>query len=301
MLFQLYTIYGTCMNYTFPLIYCLATRKNENFYRRLMNQLVLHATELNMLLSPQFIISDFELAFMNAANEMFPNSTINGCLFHLTQAIWKHTVSKGLKQPYSDNEVVRNTVRKLLALPFVPVEDICEVFDEIVNSIPEDHEHEEQLMEVINYVEHTYVRGRPARGRRAATNPQFPPNIWSVYSLTMNRRQRSTNAVEGFHSKFQRMIISYHSGIWKFLDHIKMDQKENEICILQLEAGHSRVRYPVKPSYKKNLEMIERIVENYQHFKDGNNISQYLKNISYRIKLYRENEVVEETEEQTEE
>jgi hypothetical protein len=125
--FQLYTIYGTCMNYTFPLIHCWATRKNETFYRRLLNRLILHAQELNLLFNPQFIISEFELAFINATKDVFPNSTINGCLLHFTLAIWKHTVLKGLKQSYNEmNEVVRNTIQKFLGLPFVPVEDIFE-------------------------------------------------------------------------------------------------------------------------------------------------------------------------------
>lgn len=149
-------------------------------------------------------------------------------------------------------------------------------------------------MDVISYVERTYVRGRAARGRRPASNPRFPPNIWSVYDLTVNKQQRSTNAVEGFHSKFQRMIVSHHSGIWKFLEFLQKDQQENEICILQLEAGHTRVRYPIKPQYKKNQEQIEVIVGNYENFKNEGNVMQYLKNISYRIKLYAVDEVDEE-------
>lgn len=250
--YQLYTIHGKVLNYVFPLVYVIATRKTEDFYSQVLNRLVIHASERNLQLNPQYILSDFEIAFMNAARSTFPNAQIKGCLFHWTQSVWRQTVLKGLKQQYGDNEIIRNTVQKLLALPFVPTNDVVDVFDNIVNEVPDELEDEEQLMDVISYVERTYVRGRAARGRRPASNPRFPPNIWSVYDLTVNKQQRSTNAVEGFHSKFQRMIVSHHSGIWKFLEFLQKDQQENEICILQLEAGHTRVRYPIKPQYKKN-------------------------------------------------
>lgn len=111
-------------------------------------------------------------------------------------------------------ERFETTIQKLLALPFVPEnqEDIVGVFDTIVDKMSEDIQDEEQLTDVINYVERTYIRRRAARGRRPATNQRFPSNIWIVYALTMNRKKRATNAVEGFHFKFQRMIVSHHSG-----------------------------------------------------------------------------------------
>lgn len=211
--YQLYTIHANVLNYTFPLVYCLATRKTEDFYRRLLNHLVLHAEQINRVFCPQYILSDFE--------------------------IWRQTVLRGLKQQYSNNDLIRDIIQKLLALPFVPEQDILDVFDTIVAEVEDD----QPLMDVINYVERTYVRGRPARGRRPAVNARFPPKIWTVYELTVNRQQRSTNAVEGFHSKFLGMIQSYHSGIWKFVEHLQRDQNENETCIIQLEAGHTRVRY----------------------------------------------------------
>lgn len=84
MFYQLYTIHGNVLNYTFPLVYCVATRKTEDFYRRLLTQLALHATQINRVFYPQHILSDFEIAFMNAARNVFPNSAIKGCLFHFT-------------------------------------------------------------------------------------------------------------------------------------------------------------------------------------------------------------------------
>lgn len=80
----------------------------------------------------------------------------------------------------------RELVQKLLTLPFIPVTDIHVVFDDIITNMPEFDEIEEQVFDLINYIEVTYVRGRAARGRRAATNPRFGPEIWSVYDLVLN-------------------------------------------------------------------------------------------------------------------
>lgn len=101
--------------------------------------------------------------------------------------------------------------------------------------------------------------------------------------------------MEAWHSKFQKIIVSHHSGIWKFLEHVLKDQSENEILIMQLAAGHSRIRYPVKVVYRKNQEQIERIVNNYQSYKDNGTVTTlYMKAISLRIKLMAEE--VQETE-----
>lgn len=97
--YQLYTING---NYTFPFVYCISTRETEDFYRRVLNQLIIHAAQLNLVLNPQNVLSDFEIAFMNAARDVFPDSSLKGCLFHLTQAIWKQTIMKGLKQQFKN-------------------------------------------------------------------------------------------------------------------------------------------------------------------------------------------------------
>lgn len=296
MFFQMYTFHGIVNGYTFPLVYCISTRKTESFYRRLLIHLQTHANELRLSLTPQIIMSDFELSFINAARAIFPNAEMKGCLFHFTQSVWRQAVLRGLKSQYlEENSQVRVIIQKLLGLPFIPVADVLEVFDNIVNEIPDDIV---ALVNLTEYIERTYIRGRPARGRRPATFARFPPNIWSVYSMCLNGQYRSNNAVEGWHSRFQRLIVTHHSGIWKFLEHIRKDQRENEVMMIQLNTGHTRIRYPVKGKYKRNQEQIEVIVGNYEQYKESNNIHQYLKAISYKIKLNAENTEIEQEEQE---
>lgn len=292
MFFQLYTIHGSIHGYTFPLIYCISTRKTEAFYRDVLDRLKTHAAELNFELNPEIILSDYEIAFMNAARAIFPNSSIKGCLFHLTQSIYKQVVIKGLKSQYHNVSVIRDFVQKLLALPFVPEGDIQNVFDDIVETMPEtSSDDEEKLLDLINYVERTYVRGRRGTAR-------FPPNIWCVYPLVLNKYQRTTNEAEGWHSRFQSLINTHHAGIWKFLEFLQKDQRQNEIMMIQIAAGHTRVRYPIKGKYKSNQLQVEQIVNRYQAFKDNGNIMQYLKSISYKLKLRAEPDQEEDADEE---
>lgn len=165
--YQLYTIHGAFMDHVFTLIYCLTTTKNQIFYNNLLNLLKIRAQERNMPLEPQYINSDFELAFMSAASNVFPNSVIHGCNFHFGQAIWKRTVNIGLKVPYGNNQTVKYTISYLRALPFVPVNDVVETFEMIVEQANDDNFGDE-LRDLLNYVNRVYIQGVTARGRRRA-------------------------------------------------------------------------------------------------------------------------------------
>ena len=80
------------------------------------------------------------------------------------------------------------------------------------------------------------------------------------------------------------MINCHHSSIWKFLEFIKKDQRDNEIIIQQLLGGHTRVKHPIKREYIESQEQIENIVSQYEEYKRTHEIDTYLRAISYRIK-----------------
>lgn len=64
-----------------------------------------------------------------------------------------------------------------------------------------------------------------------------------------------------------------------------------------LAAGHKKICYPVKGVYKRNQEMIERIVSQYEEHKRQGNVIEYLHSIAYRLKLYNGEEGEGEEEE----
>src|SRR5262249_33922791 len=152
MFYQLYTLHGNYHDFTFPLVYVLSTTKNQNFYRRMLSKLNEHAAATNRVLAPQYVHSDFEIAFMNASREVFPNCIIHGCLFHFTQSIWRQVVNRGLKVAYSDNEKIKSKIQSILALPFVPLDDVETVFNLIIESPNEDEDEEFEMDELLNFI-----------------------------------------------------------------------------------------------------------------------------------------------------
>lgn len=52
-----------------------------------------------------------------------------------------------------------------------------------------------------------------------------------------------------------------------------------------LDHGHTKIRHPVKNTYKTNQAMIERLVGRYNIYKAEGNLDTYLRAIGFRLKL----------------
>lgn len=87
-----------------------------------------------------------------------------------------------------------SALHTLFRLPFVPLEDVNETFEYIVQNV------EENLDDLIDYVER--VHGRCGRSTRPEAL-RFPPETWNVCKSVLNGNHRMNNAVEGWHSKFK--------------------------------------------------------------------------------------------------
>ena len=125
--------------------------------------------ELRPSLTPVSILTDFEEGTMNALATVFPHATVHGCLFHLGQSLWRRIQNEGLSNLYRDDENIKLYSKILIALSFVPPEDVGSAFDELNDSSPDN------LQNVYDYWEDNYV-GRLRRNRRA--NPLFPITMW---------------------------------------------------------------------------------------------------------------------------
>ena len=61
-----------------------------------------------------------------------------------------------------------------------------------------------------------------------------------MYDQTIGDLQRTNNAVEGWHQRFQAKanVGAYHPNFWKFIDILKREQSLNHVNISQARAGH---------------------------------------------------------------
>ena len=125
----------------------------------------------------------------------------------------------------------------LFRLPFVPLEDVRETFAYIVGNA------EENLDDLMDYIERVYVCGRCGRGRRPEV-PRFPPETWNVDISVLNSNHKMNNALEGWYSKFQRLTVVHHSSIWRFTEMLKDEQESNEQVAIHGPGGHTQIWPP---------------------------------------------------------
>ena len=82
---------------------------------------------------------------------------ITGCLFHYSQSLYRKVVELGYKRTYHLDAEFSLLIRCLCALAFLPVADVIEGFEELVD------QHQEIPQEIVSYVETYYIGG--LRGR----------------------------------------------------------------------------------------------------------------------------------------
>lgn len=84
-------------------------------------------------------MADFELGVINAVRDVFgANVTLLACFFHLCQNVFRAVQRAGLQREYNDEQdsTIRDAVRRMCALAFVPPRDVIYVFEKFVRSAP---------------------------------------------------------------------------------------------------------------------------------------------------------------------
>jgi len=81
----MYTIHGVYNNMqAVPFVYAYLPGKSQALYSELFGVIQRKCNG-----EPKFIISDFEIGAVNAYRETFTSAEAGGCLFHLTQSVYR--------------------------------------------------------------------------------------------------------------------------------------------------------------------------------------------------------------------
>jgi hypothetical protein len=75
---------------------CTFPHKNRATYDNIFAHLNQAVSTLDLTISAEILMMDFELTAMNSARLVFPKIVIKGCFFHLNQSVWKKLQELGL-------------------------------------------------------------------------------------------------------------------------------------------------------------------------------------------------------------
>ena len=79
-----------------------------------------------------------------------------GCLFHFGQCVWRHVQDNGLAKKYQEDDDFRSNIKKLIALAYLPLDDIIKGFDLVAAEFDDDAD------DFLDYFEKTWI-GEPKR------------------------------------------------------------------------------------------------------------------------------------------
>ncbi|CAF0877561.1 unnamed protein product [Rotaria sordida] len=240
---------------TFPCVIGLLTGKTRSIYERMFDELTFHANRLNLLFEPERITSDFEKSLIKAVSNKFPSARHSGCYFHFTQCIYRKIQSLGLDISYREDDDVRSTCRQLMALPFLPMEEIEFAFEELMEQSPI------VVNPLIEYFKNYWIT-------------QVSINMWSVSHLDT----RTNNSVEGWHNRFNNRINKHHPNIWHFISVIKVEEVVFQQQLIHIQTGAQ------KKKKKKTTVMEQRLQTLSSRFENAEiDLKEYLQSLSLLV------------------
>ncbi|PKY60309.1 hypothetical protein RhiirA4_483879 [Rhizophagus irregularis] len=254
---QLYTIHGSVRgseNYQIMLlVFSLISSKSEECYRALFQNLINFGDEHNIDLQPQYVLTNFEKASINAV----------------------HIELHG----YTSDENISLFVRHIPALAFLPCDNIPAAFDELRSNMPPDMPPE--VNELLDWFEIYYVYGKVIRrlknGNMVRSEPLFPPSLWSVTENIEYTFPRTQNSVEAWHRRWETLVGCAHVGLFKIIKELQSEQHQIEIKVESILRGNPR------PKQKKHDREHENRIQVVYNDQENRPLLDFLRGIAHNI------------------
>lgn len=260
---QLFTIHTVENGNYIPLVFFLLPNKTSGTYENMFELLKELCMDKNKNFCPLEIVVDFESAIHEGSKRIWPNINITGCRFHLAQSWFRNIQKMGLVKEYKDAESPTGEwLRLLFGLPFLHPNEVWRSFvDDFMPTEPGN----EQIYQLTTYLDKTYM----------AEDSKFPPIMWASPSTDA---ERTTNACESFHSRFNENFTSSKPNIFIFVEVLKKFQTQIYISLNSVQLPRSINN----TQYKKKKELLDMCLQQYAEKK----ISRFelLKKASYHYK-----------------
>ncbi|XP_031639266.1 uncharacterized protein LOC116351317 [Contarinia nasturtii] len=271
---QLYSIHGLKRGWHLPSVFILMSNKKEETYNEIF-EFMLRLAPIN----PTDFMVDFEMAAMNSVTRYFPLADLHGCHFHFGQSVWRKIQEVGLQKQYNEDEEFALNLRMLVALAFVPVDDVIKAYEELVETAFFNSD-DPKIDELLDYFQSTYIYRIDRKGKKQS--PRFAIPVWNVYENTLAGFPRTNNNVEGWHNKINSMW-GKHPNLFTFIEKLKEEQEITELAIAQCEAGNDpdRRRKKYEMADKKLIRLIDKFDKTIH---DGSYIP-YLKEIAHNARF----------------
>lgn len=252
------------------------TRRSQAMYRALLNLVVERAATLYGIdLEPRHVSTDFEKAAINAFLDVFPQTTVSGCHFHLGQAVLRKVNELGLKMTYrSDPEFALHS-RMLYGMAYLPTVDVPAGLESIRSSMPT------VGTQLLDYFDSTYVNGPILRTTTSNGNvhraPMFPPSMWNVSERFDKALPTTSNHVEAWHRRLQTLIVIDHPSFFTCLHKLRQEQRHTEVAIRRSDNG-----FRPKRKRRSVTEHTQRLTSLMNELRCGRkNIGEFLRGVGH--------------------
>lgn len=156
--------------------------------------------------------------------------------------------------------------RQTEALAFLQPKNVAEAFAAVRESAPQ------SMIQFFEYVEKNYVLGNlKSNGRRSA--PRFPPELWASEDATVNGSPRTSNSLEGWHNKFNRLFkgqspLKFYSVLKAFKEEERNTTAEYLRCLQgdivnrtnkKAAKKDKKLREAIKTFYESDLSLYDHV------------------------------------------
>lgn len=226
-------------------------RRSQVEYERLFN-IIQQKYELNI----DHVMIDLEIGARNALRNKFPVASITHCYYHFQESLYQWLCSNNMKTRYAQDDEFRFRIHLHGVLAFIPVENMIGSWTQLQTSLPED---DDDLNDFSAYFEQSFIGRMLGNGSRRT--PKYSIQEWNQYLNVTNGRQRTNNAVEGWHNGLAHLSCSTHPNVFGFVEIIKKDMEKSRQKIIQLNQGQAEP--PRRRTYKDFDLRVSQIVSEF--------------------------------------